>query len=949
MRARRMACWCVSSVLVAAAMAAVPAAYASQASVLYVNGASNSGCTDAGPGSQATPFCTIQAAADVTEPGQTVDIVATPGVEYGAVTITRSGTPGNPITFTSATPGGADPVVYPGGSVPSITISGASDIVVSSLDVEHFDANIGVQVTGSQDVTLDRLNLFQDGSSTATTSSVAIDGTSSHVTLSRSQILFEFGYGVSIAAGAQQVTVTTNYLLGSILTSAISPAGGIAADGVSGAALTSNSIETACGNAIGVTGTSTAVVENNVLGVAPATSCATGGSALSVAASSATGVSADYNALYAAAPGSEYSWSGASYQTAAAFSAATGQGDHDQDAALGATRRPPAAGSPLIDSADCSAPGELATDLLGNARVQDPLVAHTGTGTCYADRGAVELEDPLAVTDTLSGPTKQVAPFALTVTITSGDTSPWGEAVSYSVDFGDGSGSQPVAAGGSVSHTYSTPGSYPLVITALDTGGSTLSADVPVTAGTTTPPTKSLSAGPMTFSANQYQGIATDAAAFTIGSAGADAWEVTSESLAFGDGTSETTSASTLQWTHSYPGPGTYTATLSVHDEFGRTTTSSARVTVGNAFIETPPGPDPGRAAGGAWAVKSHRVLTVSLSRLGGDSFTAGVQLVVSATDPQSDGTLTVYPAGSARPRQASMVFTRGQPVATPVLAGDAIGGAVDFYNSSRKTLDVSLVKTGQEESGNASGAADGDTYAALSPVRVLETGPTGPVRGRHGATFSLAGAGLPATAAEVVLEVTASHARQAGTSWLENHAGNWPGGPVPGPYWAAGQTVTSMVEVPVAAGSFTLHNASKGSADFTADVVGYYDTYGTSALFLPDQAQLTGSQPVVLGAGRSVTVSAGACLGAPASDISAAAVTVSATGGKAPGYLAAYPAGEPQAADRILSYLARTGITTSTILSASAGQITLLNAGTRAVRVSVTGTGCYYQYPSHG
>jgi PKD repeat protein len=929
-------------------LAAGSAVSASAASVLYVDGAAGSGCSDTGPGSQAAPFCSIQAAANVTEPGQTVEITAGPGVEYGAVDITRSGTPGNPIIFTSATPGGAMPQVYPGGNVPSITISGASDIVVSYLNVQHFGANIGVRVTGSHGVTLDRLNIDQDGASTAATSSVAIDGTSSQVTLSRSEIFNEFGYGVSIAAGAQQVAVSTNFLSGAILSSAISPAGGIVADGVVSATFTSNSIEMACGNAIGITGTSTAVVENNVLGAAPAASCPSGGSALSVAASSTVGVREDYNALYAADAGSEYSWLGTAYSTAAAFSTATGQGAHDQDAGVGASRYPPSASSPLIDSADCSAPGELATDMYGHARVRDPLATPTGTGTCYADRGAAELQDPLAVAYALNGSTKQVAPFALMVTITSGATSPWGEAVSYSVDFGDGGGPQPAAVGGSLSHTYSTPGQYTLAVTATDTGGSTLSRDLPVVAGTVTPPTQTLSAGPMTFSNGQSQGIAVDTGAFTIGSAGPDAWEVTSESLAFGDGSSENLSASTSNWTHGYPGPGTYTATLTVHDEFGRTTTSTATVTVGNEFIPTTPEPDLVPATGGAYAVKSHRVLAIPVSRLdGGDfSFIAGVQLVVSATDPKSTGTLTAYPAGSSRPRQATIDFKRGQPVASPVLVGAATGGAVDFYNNSRRTLDLGLVTTGVEVTGNTSGGEDGYTYAALRPVRVLDTRSTTPVGGRRRVTFSLASAGLPASATVVVLEVTATRTRQSGTSSVENHDKNSPGVPIPGPYWAARQTVTNMIEVPVTTGRFILLNSSKESADFIVDVVGYYDNYGTNSVFLPDQAQLTGSHSVAVGARRSVTVSAGACLGAPASDISAAAVTISASGALAPGYLTAYPAGQPQAATRIVSYPARASIAASTILQASSGQITLRNEGNRPVQISVGLAGCYFSYP---
>ena len=62
---------------------------------LYVNQVAS--CSTSGPGTQAVPFCSIQEAADVVEPGQTVHIAA--GHYYGPLRITRSGTPDAPISF----------------------------------------------------------------------------------------------------------------------------------------------------------------------------------------------------------------------------------------------------------------------------------------------------------------------------------------------------------------------------------------------------------------------------------------------------------------------------------------------------------------------------------------------------------------------------------------------------------------------------------------------------------------------------------------------------------------------------------------------------------------------------------------------------------------------------------------------------------------------------------
>ncbi|HEY2696356.1 MAG TPA: hypothetical protein VGJ45_12870, partial [Pseudonocardiaceae bacterium] len=61
-------------VLLAAALCSSAAADTAPPTTLYVDNLIDSGCNDTGPGTLAEPFCTIQHAADVALPGQTVDI-----------------------------------------------------------------------------------------------------------------------------------------------------------------------------------------------------------------------------------------------------------------------------------------------------------------------------------------------------------------------------------------------------------------------------------------------------------------------------------------------------------------------------------------------------------------------------------------------------------------------------------------------------------------------------------------------------------------------------------------------------------------------------------------------------------------------------------------------------------------------------------------------------------
>src|SRR5262245_19861547 len=119
----------LSAPAVLAAPAASGALLSGPASTLYVNGAA-SNCSDSGPGSQAVPFCSIQAAANVVFAGQTVQVQATPGFAYGAVTITHSGTPTAPITFVGAGTNGSMALIQPTASFPSVTISGATNVAL---------------------------------------------------------------------------------------------------------------------------------------------------------------------------------------------------------------------------------------------------------------------------------------------------------------------------------------------------------------------------------------------------------------------------------------------------------------------------------------------------------------------------------------------------------------------------------------------------------------------------------------------------------------------------------------------------------------------------------------------------------------------------------------------------------------------------------------------------
>src|ERR1700742_5104400 len=151
---RRLAASALAFVGAAALVTAVPATTTD----LYVN--QNPGCGDGpGSGSHDFPFCTIQAAADVALPGQTVHVAAR---EYAGATITRSGAPGAPITFVGTTEHddkpGSDAIVGSspdnGASPHAFTVSGAHDVAISTFTTSGA-AGDAVVVDNSSRVTID--------------------------------------------------------------------------------------------------------------------------------------------------------------------------------------------------------------------------------------------------------------------------------------------------------------------------------------------------------------------------------------------------------------------------------------------------------------------------------------------------------------------------------------------------------------------------------------------------------------------------------------------------------------------------------------------------------------------------------------------------------------------------------------------------------------------------
>lgn len=144
------------------------------------------------------------------------------------------------------------------------------------------------------------------------------------------------------------------------------------------------------------------------------------------------------------------------------------------------------------------------------------------------------------------------------------------------VDYGDGSGAQPLPLSGksfTLGHTYAAAGSYTVTVTVTDDGGLSGSRTATVTV-TNVAPSVAAFAGATLLPGETY------AAAGSFSDPGPDEWTAT---VNYGDGSGTHAlplSGKSFTLGHTYAAPGSYTVTVTVTDDGGLSDTRTATVTV---------------------------------------------------------------------------------------------------------------------------------------------------------------------------------------------------------------------------------------------------------------------------------------------------------------------------------------------------------------------------------
>lgn len=874
--------------LTMAGLIAPVAAHAAGGETVFVTRTST--CSDTGPGTYDVPFCTIQAAADAAVPGDTVLIGA--GSWAGGVDITKSGTAAQPIVFAGTLSNiGAHVTSVGSTSAHAFTVT-ASHIEIEALTVLNTSSD-SIVVDGGSSVLLDRITVLRAGANGpvgTTSSGVHVIGAAAGVTLRRSTLSQATGPLVEVDGPATGTIISTNSLLSS-------DSSAIVVSGATGTAITSNTAEQFCGAGISATaGAAGTRIENNVLNdyqwnqfVVPCSGTASDG--VSVDASATSSTTLDYNDVcWARADLTAYSWGVATYQASTDLHSATGQGAHDSNAA-GCYNV--AEGSPIIDSADSGAVGELPVDLSGAPRVDDPLAANTGAGsTTYHDRGAFEFQDPVEPTDKTFAVSAKRAPVGGTITVTASSKDTWGDPVSYLFYFGDGTSA--ASTSGVVTHSYTNAGTFQIEAAAVAGGktGNPLIGFASVEVVTPQPLAAQLSMsafGALTVNAN---------ATGTY-----DAWDITAFTFDFGDGTTPT-SGLNYSANHVYSKPGTYTVTETITDSGGNQATRTAIVTTAGSDY-TPYGPTrilDTRNGTGAPKAKLAGGSVLKLKIAGNGSIPASgvtsVALNVTVTNPTGGGYVSVYPDGLGTPPTSNLNFGAGQTVPASVITQVGTDGYIDLYYGAGTSASVDLIAdvNGYFTQTAASG------YAALAPARLLDTrngtgAPEAKLAGGNSLTLAIAkadGGALPASGiTAVALNVTVTNPTAGGYLTVYPSGQNAP--TVSNLNFDAGQTVANTVVVPVGAdGNIELYyGAGTGaSVDLVTDVAGYFSVSAGGA-YVPLQpmrvldTRASGGPVAAFGNVVSNPQQVDQAISAP---VSAYVLNLTVTSPAAGGYLTGFP-----------------------------------------------------------
>jgi hypothetical protein len=349
--------------------------------------------------------------------------------------------------------------------------------------------------------------------------------------------------------------------------------------------------------------------------------------------------------------------------------------------------------------------------------------------------------------------------------------------------------------------------------------------------------------------------------------------------------------------------------------------------------------------------VRSHGVVAVKVTGTVGvpAKGVSAVLMNVMAVQPTRSGTVTVYRAGTTRPRVTDLSFSAGQTRSDQVVA-PVSDGKIDLYNASAGRTNLVVTLSGYFASTGSHGL-----LTTVSPARILSTGTgLGAPRARLGPhrilRLTVGGtAGVPKTGVTAVeLSVAVRKPSRAGSLTAFANGASRPDASQLA--FSGGQTNAGLITVPVRDGKVDLYNGSSGSVGLTADVTGYFSSGKGQAFQAEGPARALDTRTGLGGAGESVLAHSAAELsffglsGPPGYLGTQQDVVLSVTvlDARAAGSLAVFPDGSPIPPDPDLFFRAGKPVTIQVIVPVTGATVDFYNDsdGTIQITADVQGYG---------
>jgi hypothetical protein len=302
-----------------------------------------------------------------------------------------------------------------------------------------------------------------------------------------------------------------------------------------------------------------------------------------------------------------------------------------------------------------------------------------------------------------------------------------------------------------------------------------------------------------------------------------------------------------------------------------------------NGFTPTPArllDTRPGTTTGGVPAGQIQGLTSITLPPSVPSGSTA--VLTVTATGSAGSGFVQLYPAGSTPSTTSNVNFDPGSTAPNSVLLATPADGRVNIVvGGSPVDLVVDL-----------SGYVPATAFTAVPASRIGDTRTgTGFAKGKASGTQTLTlPSSVPADAGMVALTVTATQANAVGNVVA------WPGGPVPATSnvnFTPGRTQANLVLVKPSNGTVSF-KVSGGPTDLVVDVGGYTPAGSAFTAIGPDRLAdsrtATGLKQGPIRGAVDLTLPATVPAGT-----TAVLLNVTATDATGPGFVAVYPAGQPQ------------------------------------------------------